>query len=321
MAREEQQAGFDFWAGEDFTPIEKPAGTWENRVELSAGQWLAKFEQAETTLLSLAGPGRVAFRMALEQIRARFDEQIQRMEYASEDVFGLWVCRPELDDETMDRFIEHCETHAGAKYDRTIYKVAGKTNHVRLKAYGMHVEGLGSLVARDWGNSNRGIDFELIDQDTFFLDSYEDGSPEYEAPYTLWGRAMSCQKLAESGDAVCNVTTVQHLGRDFMVTGIEHGKEYRKGWGWSLVPACDWRGKTYSYRGQIDAYNSGVLQRGDHRGLLVKVRGELCVVDGFAMFIAKGADAEGVVTLDEEDDEPEVGDVFEDLEAEELEAE
>lgn len=281
------QFGFDFGGADEFVPIEKPAGTWESRLAMNAAAWTRRFEQAEATLLTVVGPMRQIYRDLLTQDSEAFEAQMQRMKYDAQREFSLWGARYELDDEAMDAIAEHCRTHEKASYPGIQYKVRMDG---RIPTVAMHVDGLGSVVLRDWGQHGRGVDFSLIDRDTFFLDSYQDNAPRYELPYSLWRTSMMAQRLSESGAGVANVATFQHLGRDFFVTGISYGPEVCEAYAWSVVPACDWHGPTYSYTTQVAAYNEGILERGDHRGLLVKVRGQLCVVDGYSVVLCPASE-------------------------------
>ncbi len=53
---------------------------------------------------------------------------------------------------------------------------------------------------------------------------------------------------------------------------------------WSVCLLADWTGPTYNYETQNKAVNDGRIQRSDRRGLIVRVRGQLCVLEAAACF-------------------------------------
>lgn len=292
------QGGFDFWDATEAPVIEQPVGTWECRIERTAAQYLASIEAAENSVLIVQGPARAIFNFYLLKTRESLAWQVERQCYEEAEVFSLWGARFKVPCEMLTAFAEHCRTHAGCEYGPVKFKARKELD---IETLGMHVEGVGTVIFRDWGLAGQGSDFSLMRADRFFLESYADARPVYELPYSAWHRGSICQRLSESGDGVCSVPTFSHLGRDFVVTGSTHGKDRREGDAWVIAPLCDWKGKTYSYRSQIEAYNAGVLQRGDHRGLLVKVRGELCVLESAAL-VSCASSADDFKVIDEDED-------------------
>lgn len=121
------------------------------------------------------------------------------------------------------------------------------------------------------------IDF-LPWRDSFLGDSYRDGMQEIEAPCSIWAKAYCADKLVCSSDGIASVPTFMLNGREFINDGgMSHG-QYRECEGWSFTPKAEWNGPTYSYRSQCRAWDDGSLERGDRRGLVVRV--QLCVLDG-----------------------------------------
>ena len=72
-------------------------------------------------------------------------------------------------------------------------------------------------------------------------------------------------------------------GRQFVIMGASYSREFRDSHGWTFVRHCDWPMQTYSYAELCKLWDAGVLERGDCRGLMAKVQGELCVMAEMVM--------------------------------------
>ncbi|KND54484.1 hypothetical protein BPUN_4473 [Candidatus Paraburkholderia kirkii] len=188
----------------------------------------------------------------------------------------LWrvTCKP-TDDE-FDVFVALCRTTVSSVFDGIEYKVRDEDRSVATAA--MYVRDVGTLIASRWSETNRAIDFQPW-RDSFFLESYRDGIQAIEAPYSTWGRAYCADKLANSNDEIASVPTFVVNGREYINDGGFSRGSYRECEGWSFTAFADWQGATFSYRSQVRAWDNGSLERGDRRGLVVRVRGQLCVLD------------------------------------------
>jgi hypothetical protein len=51
---------------------------------------------------------------------------------------------------------------------------------------------------------------------------------------------------------------------------------------WTYCARADWRGPTYSYSTVCRAWDEGRKERGDESGLIVKIKGQLCVLQSVA---------------------------------------
>ncbi len=101
----------------------------------------------------------------------------------------------------------------------------------------------------------------------------------------VWRPFYSADKIAESYDEPAPVPALQFQGRRVVITGgVYHGR-HAKGHGWAVAAAEDWHGPTYSYRSQCRAWNEGRKERGDQRGLLVRVDRQLCVLAEYVEFV------------------------------------
>jgi hypothetical protein len=69
--------------------------------------------------------------------------------------------------------------------------------------------------------------------------------------------------------------------------------------GWTFVPEHQWSGPIRSYKEQIRAFDLGIVERGDLRGVAVLVGGARCVIDGVALiYDPDGAETEAQMRLE-----------------------
>jgi hypothetical protein len=289
------QFGFDFGndASERFSAQEP--GTWLD-PEFTTAQYTAIFAKAREVVQGIAGPARSLFWRGLEAALAEQAEMLKRCELDDEPYH---LCRTRCDpsDDEFDAFVEHCQQMIGAALPGIAYKVR-KVPRDGLTA-AMYVRDLGTLIAWRWSADNRSIDFRPW-RDSFFVDSYRDGMPAIKAPYSTWGGAYCADKLAYSNDGVASVPTFVLNGREYINDGGFGSGNYRECEGWTFCALVDWQGPTYNYRSQCHAWDDGSLERGDRRGLIVRVRGQLCVLDGAATIYDNEA-SEAVFVSDTDD--------------------
>jgi hypothetical protein len=88
--------------------------------------------------------------------------------------------------------------------------------------------------------------------------------------------------MAYSQNGVADVPTFTLRGREYVNDGMLHFGAYQECHAWTFRPVRDWTGPTYNYQSQCRAWDEGRTERGDRRGLVVRVRGKLCVLDGAA---------------------------------------
>ena len=105
--------------------------------------------------------------------------------------------------------------------------------------------------------------------------------------------AVSVQALAEASDGLASVRTFAHGGREYTITGVVYGRQMEAD-AWAIVPHRFWSGQTYTRNELHAAYDAGDIERGNHRGHLVKVRGQVCVLEAMSLF----HDASAALPLD-----------------------
>ncbi|HDR8993961.1 TPA: hypothetical protein QDA93_006694 [Burkholderia vietnamiensis] len=269
-----EQFGFDFCDAAARAFALDEVGTWldpEHTVE----QYRVMFAKGTEAIQRIAGPARPLFAHGLVLASAELEKMVERCGEDNEPRH-LWRVTCDPTDDEFDAFVAHSRAMVSSAFDGIEYKVRDEDGYV---VAAMYVRDVGTLIARQWSETNRAIDFQPW-RDSFFLESYRDGIQEIEAPYSTWGRAYCADKLANSNDGIASVPTFVVNGREYINDGGFSRGPYRECEGWSFTAFVDWQGATFSYRSQVRAWDNGSLERGDRRGLVVRVRGQLCVLDG-----------------------------------------
>lgn len=300
------QLGFDF--GDLAAPsakfAEQPACTWLDRTFTTA-QFIAMFSIAEDTVKQIVGPGRPLFELGIATAKAQHADMLARRAYAPTDSYRLWRSNYTASAEQLRAFVAHCETHDRAGIAGIEYKTRRDR---RMMTAAMYVPNIGTVIVRQWFEvDNVGLDF-IPYRDAFFHDSYRDGMPAIEAPYALWGSCYCADKLAYSHDDIASVPAFTIQGRLYLNTGGMGSGTYRECDGWLLCPKSDWTGPTYTYRTQCQAWDDGRKERGDKRGLVVRVQGQLCVCESPAHVFDCNVPADVDLYRPDDDEADELGD-------------
>ncbi|UZM96801.1 hypothetical protein [Pseudomonas putida] len=155
----------------------------------------------------------------------------------------------------------------------------------RSQTLGIHVPGVGSIVVQAWLKSaEQRCWCEFVPwESSFFRTSHRDVVHLHKLDSHRWDGAVCPAAFAEAGDKVPTVPTVKVNGRQFVIMGASYSREFRDSHGWTFVRHCDWPMQTYSYAELCKLWDAGVLERGDCRGLMAKVQGELCVMAEMVM--------------------------------------
>lgn len=284
-----QQQGFDF-ADEVAvdTPQEDAPGTWLD-VQMSASAYRAYITSARQRIEAVPPPLRKLFSQALDladQALAELDTTIED----GDDAFSLpWIEVPH--DDALWLALEA----AAAAPETGIEARCRRDGRYAMSA--IHIEGLGSLVGRRWDGASRVIDYSA-GRDPELIASYQDSVSPIALPASVWRSFYAAHKIAESYDAPAPVPALQFQGRRVVITsGLYHGR-HATGHGWAVVAAEDWHGPTYSYRSQCRAWDEGRKERGDQRGLLVRVDRQLCVLAEYVVFVDEN-DTSHLATEDE----------------------
>lgn len=272
------QFGFDF--GDHTAPAftEQQAGAW-NAPHFTTAQFVALFAKAEAALRGIVGPGRVLFAQGLEAAKAQHAAMLAFRTPGAGDAYRLWRSNFAPTPAALDAFIAHCFTYAGTNAHGIEYKTR---RQARMTTVAMFVQDVGTVIVHQWPGAGVGVDFYPW-RDAFFLDSYRDEMPTFFAPYASWGGAYCADKLASSNDGIASLPTFFLNGREYINDGGLSKGSYHECEGWTFRALSDWRGPTYSYRTQCQAWDDGRIERGDRRGLVVSVRGQRCVLDGVAL--------------------------------------
>lgn len=301
------QFGFDFGDNHTSTLHVNPIGTWTS-PRFTIQNYRDIFAKANNRLLSVAGAAQPFFRLGLESAVAQLEEMMNRRDIDDDEKFTLWRMKIEVDDHQLTSFIDHCKNMTESPFAETKYKIR---HHSTMTTFGMFIEDIGSIIVRIWNQNNIGVDFYPW-RDSFFLDSYKDTIKRHSLSYSIFGVAYCADKIAYSNNGVASVPTFSFEGRQYINDGgYSHGK-YNECKGWLFCPLEDWRGDTFSYQTQCAAWDEGRIERGDRRGLVVRVRGQLCVINDVTTFYDENAG-----TIEYHDDDVSVDEAENDLDNEE----
>ncbi|TVT60060.1 MAG: hypothetical protein FHK80_03470 [Azoarcus sp. PHD] len=293
------QFGFDF--GDHSAPAftEQTAGAW-NAPDFTTAQYVALFAKADAAVRGIVGPGRVLLAQGLEAAKAQHAAMLAHRARDAGDAYRLWRSNFQPAPAELEAFIAHCFAHAGTNYHGIEYKIR---RQARMTTVAMFARDVGTVIVHQWAGTGTGVDYYPW-RDTFFLDSYRDDLPAIFAPYASWAVAYCADKIAASNDGIASVPTFVLNGREYINDGGCGKGSYQECEGWTFRPLSDWRGPTYSYRTQCQAWDDGRTERGDRRGLVVSVRGQRCVLDGVALVYDDNATE--TVSLPAGDDEADI---------------
>lgn len=300
------QFGFDF--GDDTTVVftEHPAGAWNGRAFTTA-QYHELFSKADAALHRISGACRAVFEPGINAAKAQHAAMLAHNSYDDSDPYRLWRTNFELPQEVLAAFVADCFANAGKSADGIERKTRRK---MQTSTAAMFVPDMGTVIVYQWASGRASIDYRPW-RDAFFLESYRDEMQVIFAPYATWAGAYCADKIAYSDKGIASVPTFTLNGREYVNDGGFGQGNYRECEGWTFLPLADWHGPTYSYRTQCQAWDEGRLERGDRRGLIVRVRGQLCVLDGAAIIYDDNA-IEPVFTKADDEDIPEDESAFDD---------
>lgn len=269
------QLGFDFADG---FPIfrESPAGTWIEPKHTTA-QYLAIFERCQHALPKARTMSNAAHRLFEAGLRGAMASHAEMLELGQGDgLYALWRGRNQPQGDDVTKFLQHCRRMIAGQWDSPglDYQHRDASHH---SATSMHIHELGTLTVRVWDSHQTGIDFKPW-KTTTFLPSYLDGVQRVCASSAVFAGKVVCQKLAEPGDRVQSVTAFEHGGRSYIDTGEMFSEQRNACTAWRFCNVDDWCGPTYSYRSQVLAWDEGRKERGDMRGLVVRVRAQEVVL-------------------------------------------
>lgn len=244
-------------------------GAWAE-PRWTSTEYAAAFQQAARLMNHLPTVARPIFQSAIRSARRKAGE-IGRVSTSSDQ-------RTDLELAAVEAFRDYCYVASSAQ-NASLASFKVRVGY-RAWSAGMYVRGFGSLVASCVRETVCLAEYAPW-RDSFFFESYRDGRLVVQLPRELWKDAYCADKLASSGRGVASVKPFNFDGRAWIITSVcSGGSEPAHGEAWSLCPFDSWRGETYSYGAQCEAANRGLIERSDHRGLIVRVRNALYVVDG-----------------------------------------
>ncbi|WP_155688205.1 hypothetical protein [Burkholderia stagnalis] len=263
-------------------PLSFSAPAFENRdatSRLTRARYAEAFEFATRVVPLLARPVRDIAALAIESARQFVGSEKWRWkEDEGRELFGGACARPPR--ELLEAFRRHCYLMEGTA-DGAVYKTRTQP---RQWAAGVYIEGLGSFVAhwyedRQWGEAeSRGSVMYQLTRDDFFLPSYEDGMRYVRLSESVWHPSYCADKIAFAKD-VASVKPFKFRGRLWVNVGGSGNVDYREGECWSLRPIEQWPERRHTYQSKLRATESGSVERGSYRGLVVSVRGKQYVLD------------------------------------------
>lgn len=305
------QFGFDF-QDEKTSYRKKTIGFW-NQILKTKCEYFAFFDGAVKKLASLSGIEFFFFSSAIEASIAEHEKQIGHNNPPDDKKYFLWRSDFDYSKEQFNELLMLCETkqfHEGATV-----KVRQSIKETNVALY---IEGVGTLKMYRSGDEEKRVHVDYCPfKSKFFEDSYLDDAESIYAPYKTWGNAYAAQTIAESNTQPASVKTFSFNGREFVNKGGMSCKSWHDCNAYSICALSDWNGDTFNHKELLEAFNTGAVERGDCRGLVVKVRGVLCVLEKFFIFYDDNVKSEDrdQVYHDDNTDENEEG---EDLEEEEF---
>jgi hypothetical protein len=263
----------------------------------AAGQWLHQqmtlAELRAALRAALAGlPGvpelaRAAFAQAIAECQAELDRQGGGEGGQAQRIFsGCRVQGLPWSGTVLAELLTRCEQGDMPGAELRFRRQSTVTT------WAVHVPGVGTLELRRWTEYDGMTATYAPWRTTTMLPSYRD-CPRVALPYAVWRGAVSVQALAEASDGIASVRTFAHGGRDYTITGVLYGRQMEAD-AWAIVPRQFWSGTTYTRDELHAAYDAGDIERGNHRGHLVKVRGLVCVLEAMSLF----HDASAALRLD-----------------------
>lgn len=269
------QGSFLFADAAPTHPVASPPGTWLQPVA-TADDHAARFVRAGAVLAGM--PSFELMRVAHAASWLEFERQCEHrasLQLAADEPFALWPAHIEADPELLGAFM-------ASERDPlpSVESVHRTRNDVTLVA--VHVPEAGTLELRAWARREGfNVSYSLL-RSHAFLPSYADVEP-IAAPCELW-RDTDIQRLAEATDAPANVSPFSVGGREYIATGKQWHGSRSECRAFAFCAPDDWHGERYDSKSLRRAWDDGRIERGDMRGLVVRVRGQLCVMTALAVF-------------------------------------
>ena len=294
------QIGFDFDDGNEGYQVH-PVGTWLENMSQTTAHYRAHFAHATAKLQGQTGMVAALFQRATEATAKGFEVMVSVQEPDAEKKFYIWTDRFTYSEDEAAALFAHCRAQPRCTTGAIQYK---SRDSVKTAIAAVYMEGVGTLSVSFRNFEKDYLLHFSIERDTFFIDSHRDNAPAHKVPYQQWGAAYCGQTVAESRDTYPSVKSFTFNGREFVNKGGMSFRNWRDCEAYSVTPLHAWKGKTFTSKELYAAFDDGSVQRGDCRGLILKVRGVLCVLESYFVFYDDNVTAATatVVYDDDEDD-------------------
>lgn len=230
-----------------------------------------------------------------------FEKELHRMR-GGDNPISVHSTRLRLDSEAIQEIQSALQVEADEGPSREGWEAKMRENQYGL-TLGLHIPDIGSVILSHGLSGRAYVDFKLF-RDTFFLDSYEDACSIHHVSRERWEDDCNALKIAESGSGIASCKSFMHDGREYINDGQMIGRDFSYCTGWSFRPLDEWDGPTYSYTSHCGAWEDGRMQRGDLRGLVVKVNRKTVVLDGCSLFVDKNSPQKKSVAIEQPASDP-----------------
>ena len=271
-----EQLGFGFLPDSKPTYRELPASGWFS-PRFTVNEYEARLERARKYLPSVMWPAREIYRQGLETARESFDRALDNGQARDAAVREWPSLTLQVESTQRTEFVDHCISMVDGEWDSPglEFKVSA---HKHLTRVGMYCCDTGSVVVTTWADGLVGVDF-AIGRDPFFLPSFREGQRVIHAPHFEQETYDCSGEFVGLRDGVTDVPVVTIEERDYVADGGRAHHDCKRIQAWSFCSPEEWGGPTYSEAGQSKARDEGRTERGDRRGLVVRVRGQAVVLD------------------------------------------
>lgn len=275
------QADIEFADNRLYEYAEHAPGTWL-RPDYTTPDFIARLFKAMKSLHKAEEHTRDLFDQGIRAARTLHRKMLLQRSSNCSDADSWWTPDFTVNRRELATFVAHCLGIKGVDQDGVEYKSRKDSNGLTT---GVFVPDVGSVVVFVRIDRKQRMSVEYFPyRDSFFLPSYRDSMPLVYSSRKTWEKAYCADKLAYSGAGIMSLRSTFKLnGYEYINTGSVYSGSYADCIAWTFCDASLWKGPTYSYEAKCKSWDEGRSQRGDERGLLIKVRGKLSVLTSAAI--------------------------------------
>ena len=268
---------FDFDFADIGTQYTRNKKAFWNKAEWTKSVYDAAFEKATIELEKLTGVEYDYFSFAVPAWREQSEYTFVNCKLNETKPYSLWTPKISYSRTDVEIFLAYCERNIHVKKSGRLIKIQ---SNAKVKKAAIYIEQIGTILVSLFASpqADYKLDYSPM-KSSFFNDSYLDEMESLYVPFRTWGGVYAAQTIGESNEKAPSVKTFTTNGREFVNFGGLSSQCWHDCHAYSICPIENWNGETFTYRELISAYNDGSVQRGDARGLMVKVRGHLCVFE------------------------------------------